>query len=292
MEKQRYKRGRRKQKPKWIWPLLAGVIILFVVIGIVVVKLDKDEKIDLGISDVLEAVNDGEEKVDAEDSEEENTEEENTEEDTDEDVPEVITTEAAQTLIPTNPDGTYQKDDGYESGDISCSGLAIFSGQFVEDGRDELVENVAAIQVTNNSEEFLDLATLLYDLDGQTATFVATGIPSGKTAWVMEKSRMKAKGDSAFTYKGSTTVFKSNVASSTDQISVAVDGNNMIVTNNSDKEMETIVVYYKVLHEDGNYFGGITYVTDFQNVKAGNSAQSMAGHYKEGKTEIVRIDWK
>ena len=287
MEKRHYRRGERKPRKKWIWPLIALVIILLVLIGIVVVKLDKDEKIDLGITDTLENKKKDEEVVD-----EEVTEEETVEEDTDEEVPEVITAEAAQTMIPKNTDGTYQKDDGYESGDITCSGLALFSGQFVEDGRDELVENVAAIQVTNNSEEFLDLATLVYDLDGQTATFVATGIPSGKTAWVMEKSRMKAKNDSSFTYKGSTTAFKSGVVSTTDQISVTVDGNNMVVTNNSDKAMETIVVYYKVLHEDGNYLGGITYVTDFQNVKAGASAQSMAGHYKEGKTEIVRIDWR
>lgn len=85
------------------------------------------------------------------------------------------------------------------SGDISCDKFGIFSGQFLEDGRDELVQNVAAVLVTNRTDRFLDFATLTFDIDGQTATFILSGLPAGRSAWVMEATRMTATNSSVFT---------------------------------------------------------------------------------------------
>ena len=70
--------------------------------------------------------------------------------------------------------------------DVVCKQFSSFSGQYVEDGSDVLVENVASMLVTNKSDRFLDLATLEYEIDGKKATFVVTGLPAGKSTWVME----------------------------------------------------------------------------------------------------------
>lgn len=177
-------------------------------------------------------------------------------------------------------------------GKLVCREYALFSGQFVEDGRDELVENVAAILVKNDSDQFLDLATLTYDIDGEIATFIVTGLPAGKSAWVMEATRMRASHSSVFTYLDCVSSFKSEVILFTSKLTVTAEGNMLTVTNNTGETLEDVCVYYRNVHSDGNYFGGITYLVGFGTLEPGQSAQSMAGHYTEGVTEIVRYGWK
>ena len=177
-------------------------------------------------------------------------------------------------------------------GKLLCREYALFSGQYVEDGRDELVENVAAILVKNDSDQFLDLATLTYDIDGQLATFIVTGLPAGKSAWVMEATRMQATHDSVFTYVDCISSFKSEVLLVTTKVTVTAEGNMLTATNNTGQTLEDVCVYYRNVHSDGNYFGGITYLVSFGTLEPGQSAQSMAGHYKEGVTEIIRYGWK
>lgn len=175
--------------------------------------------------------------------------------------------------------------------DIRVRQYARFSGQYVEDGRDELVENVAAILVTNSSDQFLDLATLTYDIDGEDAVFVVTGLPAGSSAWVMESSRRVIPDDAAFTFLECVTAFRSNAAADTSQVSIYADANMLTAVNNTDRTLENVFVYYKTLHSDGNFFGGITYRVDFGTLEPGGSAQSLAGHYSGDDTRIVRIGW-
>ena len=59
---------------------------------------------------------------------------------------------------PTKPPVDQKPTDQISGGEIVCKDYALFSGRFVEDGRDELVQNVAAILVKNESDQFLDLA--------------------------------------------------------------------------------------------------------------------------------------
>ena len=263
--------------------LIVLIIILLIIIGMKAVEAENERTGDLGIRERLDNISGKEKKDDTDEVSE-------TEADTG--IQELMTAEAAQKLVERKEDGTYVEDKEYAAGEITCDETATFSGQFVEDGRDELVENVAAIRVTKHSEQYLEFSTLIYEINGQTATFVATGLPPGKSAWVMEKSRMIIDNGSEFHYQGSTTSFKADVGSTSDQIEITSDGNMLTATNKSKKEMENIVVYYKVLHDDGNFFGGITYVVDFGNVKAGESKKTLAGHYAEGKAEIVRLDWQ
>lgn len=175
---------------------------------------------------------------------------------------------------------------------ITCDYYSSFTGQFVEDGSDIPVENVAAILVTNHTEDFLDLATLEYEINGKSATFVVTGLPAGKSAWVLEKNQMTVADGAAFEYVKKTTAFKSGVVNETDKITLSADGNMLTATNNTNEKLEGVFVYYKTLHTDGNYLGGITYMTTFGDLEPGESLTELAGHYDKDKTEIVRIGWK
>lgn len=175
---------------------------------------------------------------------------------------------------------------------VSCDQYSIFTGQYMEDGRDELVYDVAAILVTNHSDKFLEIATFTYEIDGREATFVATGLHSGRSAWVLEENRMTATADSNFTYVSVATGFRDDVVSATSKISVSVAGNMMTAKNNTSSTLEEVYVYYKVRHTDGNYLGGITYRVDFGTLEPGASLTKLAGHYAAENAEIVRISWK
>lgn len=218
-------------------------------------------------------------------------------EETDPEETEPERTEPPETVPPaTQPDKKPVSDsrptEEIHEGKLICREYALFSGQFVEDGRDELVEWVAAILVKNDSDQFLDLATLTYDIDGQMATFIVTGLPAGKSAWVMEATRMQANHDSVFTYVDCISSFKSEVLLVTTKVTITAEGNMLTATNNTGQRLEDVCVYYRNVHSDGNYFGGITYLVSFGTLEPGQSAQSMAGHYKEGVTEIIRYGWK
>ena len=276
-----------KKSSKKMW--VALLLILVVIIGVVIMEFLAKEEASENPRQQQEKQDESNEDTSSKDSKTDE-ETENTEED--ETKSELIDADKAQALVPSNGNGGYVEDESYEKEEIVCSETAVFTGQYVEDGRDELVENVAAIQVTNNSDQYLEFSTLLFEIDGQTATFVATGIPPGKTAWVLEKTRMVVDGPDGFVYKGSTTSFRENVVSTVKDISISANGNMLTATNQTKNDLESLVVYYKVLHTDGKYLGGITYVVDFGSIKAGESAETLAGHYKEGSTEIVRIDCK
>lgn len=175
---------------------------------------------------------------------------------------------------------------------ITCDNFSSFSGQYVEDGSDIPVENIAAMLVTNYTEDFLDLATIEYEINGKAATFVVTGLPAGKSAWVLEKNQMTITNGADFQYINKTTAFKSGVVDETDKITLSAEGNMLTAVNNTDEKLEGVFVYYKTLHTDGNYLGGITYRTTFGDLEPGEKKTELAGHYDKDKTEIVRIGWK
>lgn len=200
---------------------------------------------------------------------------------------------SAEPTEPTEPTTTTPPVTPTEQPDgLRCAQYARFSGQYVEDGRDELVENVAAILVTNTTDRFLDLATLTYDIDGKTATFVVTGLPAGASAWVMEAARLTITDDASFTYLDCVTSYRDGVIASAAEVSITADANSLTAKNNTNRTLENVFVYYKRVHTDGNFFGGITYLVDFGTLAPGASAETLAGHYIDGETEIVRIGWQ
>ena len=266
--------------------MLLGIILMAGIILFALGTGSKENSNDNTTEDVGKNTSTTEEEASSEQAEDKTEEAtaQNDEAATSEKKPDLISGEVMEELVQEN-------NEAIEEGNIKCKEFSIYSGQFVEDGKDELVENVAAMLVTNHSDRFLEFATLQYDIDGKEAYFVVTGLPAGKSAWVMEKSRLTISGDATFTYKGCVDSFRENVVTSTDKIEISTSGNMMTVINNADETLKDVCVYYKVKHTDGNYLGGITYVVNFGEVKAGESLEKLAGHYDEEKAEIIRVSF-
>lgn len=187
--------------------------------------------------------------------------------------------------------GTESKYPKIAGGKITCDSFGRYTGQYVEDGRDELVESVAAVLVTNKSSEYLEYATLTFDVDGSAANFIITGLPAGASAWVMDANKLEIGAGASFTYQNCSSQFRTDVDASSDKVELKADGNMLTATNKTDQTMNHVVVYYRVMHTDGNYLGGITYTVNFDTLRPGESAEVLAGHYSAADSEIVRVSW-
>ncbi len=177
------------------------------------------------------------------------------------------------------------------SADLYCLEFNSFSGVFVEDGKNEDVQDVAAILVENRSKVFLDRATIKYRYGTKTATFILTGLPAGEKCWVMEANKMPLDGTHEFEFVECVSAFKDDAVLTTDKMEVVTQDNTLTVTNTSDKTLKNVCVYYKNTFDDGNYFGGITYMMSFDTLAPDESLTKESGHFTDG-SKIVRYSFQ
>lgn len=175
--------------------------------------------------------------------------------------------------------------------ELVCLQFSSYSGEFVEDGTDETVQNVAAILVENTGTEFLDRAEVVYGVGSKRAEFVVTGLPPGERAWVLESDRMILEEGDEFRPAGSTTSFRSNAITDPEDMQVTAQGDTLTLVNNSTQTRQNVCVYYKVRHTDGSFLGGITYMLKFGDLEPGQSVTRRSDHFSE-KAEIVRYSYQ
>ncbi len=177
------------------------------------------------------------------------------------------------------------------SAELYCLEITSYSGPFVEDGKSEDVENVAAILVENRSQQFLDYATITYYVGGKIATFNVTGLPVGKKAWVLEKDRLQLDGTHSFEFLDCESVFKKDAVTSTTDIDVETEGNTITVKSKTGNTLKNVAVYYKNVNSDGNFLGGITYMLNFGTLSPGQSVQKESAYFGEN-SQIVRFSFQ
>lgn len=175
---------------------------------------------------------------------------------------------------------------------ISCDDVALYSGEYVEDGSDEPVEGIASILITNRSGKYLNFLRLTYELDGEPATFEVSDLPSGKSVWILEKNRRKATESSKFVYQEALPDFSDYITRIPDELNVEYADQMMRVTNVSERTFDHVIVYYKRVFKDGNYLGGITYRVDFGTLEPGDSVEKIAGHYENDWYVILRVSYE
>ncbi len=177
-------------------------------------------------------------------------------------------------------------------GGLICLEYSRYTGAFPEDGSGRQVENVAAMLVRNSSDQFLDFATVKCRVGTQIGTFQVTGLPPGGTAWVLEQTGMSlSEGEEFAAFECEDYYFREESVITTDKLSVETDGNTLTVTNESDKTLENVCVYYKTVFEDGFYFGGISYMLEFGELAPGEQATKQSSHFGEN-SRIVRYSFQ
>ena len=177
-------------------------------------------------------------------------------------------------------------------GGLVCMEYSRYTGSFPEDGSGRAVENVAAILVHNSSGRFLDYATVEAQVGSEIGTFYVTGLPPGGTAWVLEKNGLTLTPEETFLARDCEDYFfRDDAVMQTDDLSVSAEGNAVTVTNRSDKTLQNVCIYYKTVHEDGRYFGGITYLLSFDTLGPGQTLTKQSSHYGSS-SQIVRYSYQ
>lgn len=180
---------------------------------------------------------------------------------------------------------------GPMSQDLYCLEFSAFSGVFVENGENEDVHDVAAILVENRSEAFLDRAVITYKYDDKDAVFLLTGLPAGEKCWVMEQNKLQIDGKYEFEFSDCVSAFDNDAIETSEHLTVDATDNVLEVTNTSDKTLKNVCVYYKNTFDDGNYFGGITYMLSFGELSPAQTAQKASAHFSD-KSEIVKFSYQ
>lgn len=183
---------------------------------------------------------------------------------------------------PTEPDLTLDR--GMEIVDIGW-----YTGEYLEDGSNESVENILMILLENNGDEDIQYAEITLQVNGETAQFVVTTLPAGEQMILLEQNRMPFVAGASYTdpVANNVAVFKSDMDTKSGQLKIQGLNGAVNVTNISGQDIEgDIVIYYKNVY-GGTMYGGITYrITISGGLKAGQVRQVMTKHFV---TDVSRI---
>ena len=164
-----------------------------------------------------------------------------------------------------------------------------YSGMFVEDGSDELVQDILAITVENTGEKTVQLASLtLTAKSGEIYEFELTTLPPGEKLAVLEKNRAPydSSMEIASVQSGDVIVFDEEPTLCEDVLEFSCADRSVTVKNISDKDISGGRVFYKSV--SGNTLvGGITYMLTIPALRAGQETTLSAGHYLDGASRLI-----
>lgn len=185
-------------------------------------------------------------------------------------------------ISPTEPDLTMDR--GLEITDIGW-----YTGEYLEDGSNESVENILMVIVTNHGEDDIQYAEIQLLVNGEPAKFSITTLPAGESMILLELNRMPFVAGASYTNAEATNVavFKTPMDTKSGQLKIQGLNGAVNVTNISGKDIEgDIVIYYKNVYGNTMY-GGITYRITIQGgLKAGAVRQIMTKHFI---TDVSRV---
>ncbi len=164
-----------------------------------------------------------------------------------------------------------------------------YSGVFTEDGSDRTVEKIPCLLIHNTTDQYLDYGVINAMIGEKNCRFVVTGIPGGSATWVMEETGQTMEAHETFTYIDQS-VSQLRDLPKEERVQIRFLNGEIQATNLSDVAFSEIRIYYKRLHSDGNYLGGITYTTKGQDLQPGQTITLTAGHSTESDCAVVRVD--
>ena len=176
---------------------------------------------------------------------------------------------------------------------VTVEKVGRYAGIFVEDGSDEIVSDVFAITVVNNSDKMLQYAQVVITCGGEEYTFDMSTIPAGARAQVLEKNKKALPEDLPGAQTVLTTVTEFQEAPSTypEVFELTPFEYSVNIKNISKSDISgDVYVYYKTKVGD-LYMGGITYRAKVSDLASGEEKSAYAGHFYENDSEILFVTY-
>ena len=176
-----------------------------------------------------------------------------------------------------------------EDGNLQVDSLFQYSG-INPDCDGEMGDDIAALQVTNLSDRFVELAELTATLlDGTGLNFVITNVPAGQTvlAFAVDNAAYPDMTVLCDTVTCSA-VYGDAAPVMADTIAVDVQETTVTLTNMGSTDLTNLAVGCHCLF-DGAYFGGVTYNYAVDCITAGSSVTIQADDCYLGQADVVCI---
>lgn len=185
------------------------------------------------------------------------------------------------------------EDKAFMDGLVTVEKVGRYAGIFVEDGSDEIVSDVFAITVVNNSDKMLQYAQVVITCGGEEYTFDMSTIPAGARAQVLEKDKKALPEDLSGAQTVLTTVTEFQEAPSTypEVFELTPFEYSVNIKNISKSGISgDVYVYYKTKVGD-LYMGGITYRAKVTDLAAGEEKSAYASHFYGSDSEILFVTY-
>lgn len=174
-----------------------------------------------------------------------------------------------------------------EDGKIKIVSIFQYSG-FNPDCGNEEEENIASLEVVNQSDEFCEKINIKVVMqNGEELLFEATNIPAGKKVWVFDVNNQTiGQADACKKITGTAEFGKASIME--DQVVCDVEDTTITVQNITENDLANVVVCCHCLFED-SYFGGTSYCYPVDSLLSGESTIIEADDCYMGTAEVVCI---
>lgn len=188
---------------------------------------------------------------------------------------------AAETPWNTMADGDYG---------VSIRRLNAYNGPFVEDGSDEVVSNVLALQFRNDSAQDIQYAEYVFVVNGEEIPFKLSNLPVGQSCVVLAANKHAYNAAEVLKLKSRLVAAVDALPLADDQILLVDNGDGSVtIMNLTDHTIPVARVFYKTYYaEQDTFFGGITYQIEVKNIPAGGSSGAVSpSHFSTGMSMFV-----
>lgn len=204
----------------------------------------------------------------------------------------VVLAVAAVVLISPRKGYTVRKNDVTltQTDGLRLCSVGSYTGDFVEQGKDEPAANVLAVVVENTGSQMIQKAVLTL---GQ-ARFVLTWLPPGEQCLVQEQSAMTWTRHLSGTLQAESvqTLPMEQVSLHEQTVTLTAEDGQITLENCSGRDVPgSVRVWYKTV-EDGLFLGGVSYQAgvDHGVLTAGSTATITAPHYWQERSRILLVE--
>ena len=178
--------------------------------------------------------------------------------------------------------------------DVLVKEASIRTSDFPEDGSFEKKKDVLTLKVKNESDKAIQLLRIKVTTDKKEMLFEITTLPANMAVNVFEKSgQTLSKDEKILDISGENRVnFEKPIGLQRETFELDVHDKVINVRNISKNDIESdIYLYYKKKDIDGSYFGGITFRSKIDGLKAGELKQIPASHFALTDSEVIYLDY-
>lgn len=179
----------------------------------------------------------------------------------------------------------YQLEEG-----VMIDALFQYSGMNPDCG-DEEGENIGAIQLINDSEQYIESSeiTMLME-DGTALVFQIEDVPSGNTVMAFDVNNTAFDEQQLVSEIAAEVSYAENSSLYEEEVTVSIEETGIYLGNQTENAIPNMTVMYHC-DMDGVYFGGKSYKKQVELLESGESTVVSAEECYFGEATVVRIQY-